>query len=689
MTPPDDSDIAAVFAEDGPLARTLPGYRPRAEQVEMARAVCRAMQGGRSALEAGTGVGKTFAYLAPVLQGEVSAVVSTGTRALQDQLTSRDIPTLSAALGRAPQVVALKGRANYVCRKRVREGAPGLVSAKHWETISRFEKESRTGDIAEIAGVPSNAPALREAVSTRESCEAQGCEHYKECFLYRARAAARRADIVVVNHHLFLADMRLRDEGVAEILPEREVVVFDEAHLLPELGPEYFGERVSSAQVIRLTRDVERAAGKIEKGTALVAAASRLRELAGALPDAAGEGGTRMSWERAMEMSELVAALNQTKAALESFRDRLIDRADADESVAKAAARAAETAQALSQWLSPPDDDSDSETESGAGSDSESHSHSRLESESGSDIGDDEVFAGDDDPDKTPRVRWLERSAGGKGGLILHSVPITARAFFRKQWESTGAAVLCVSATLSVGGKFDDFASATGLEDAEACSWPSPFDFARRALLHLPPGMPEPNDPSHPRATVAAALPLIRAAGGRAFVLFSSLRALDAGAEMLREELGDAFEIFAQGDAPNDELLRRFRVSDAGVLAGSRSFWQGVDVKGAALSLVVADKIPFMPPDDPMVAARDAWRKRRGEVPFLREQLPRAAVLMKQVAGRLIRDYDDRGVFAACDPRLRSRGYGKVILSSLPPMRRCDDPEEAARFLRGESLDGD
>ena len=660
------SDIAAVFAEDGPLSRAVPGYRPRPEQIEMAQAVCEALQGGQSALEAGTGVGKTFAYLAPILQNGVSAVVSTGTRALQDQLMRRDIPLLARALNRPARVVALKGRANYLCRKKISEGGGELIPARHWERIVRFAAETRGGDIRDETGVPPRSPAWEAAVSTRETCPAHGCEHYNECFLYRARAEARRADIVVVNHHLFLADMRLKDEGVAEILPERDLIVFDEAHLLPELGPEYFGARVSTAQMIRLTRDAEREAANIPDGRPLIAAARVLRECAAVVPDAAGEGDPRMPHEKAMEKGELKKALNQLREGLDAFHDRLFERvADGGEVIPKITVRAAELKKALDEWLAPPEEsDAEAESESAA-----------------ADAGDFpmEGEIAESEAERIPQVRWLERHGTG---LTLHSAPVTAREHFRRQWESAEAAIVCVSATLSVGGKFDDFTAATGMEEAQTGAWPSPFDFAGRALLHLPPDMPEPNSREHAEATARAALPLIRAGGGRAFVLFSSLRALREGTEILRDELGEDFELFAQGESANDELLRRFREARAGVLAGSRSFWQGVDVKGEALSLVVVDKIPFMPPDDPLVAARDAWRRRRGENPFLREQLPRAVTLMKQVAGRLIRDYDDRGVFAVCDPRLRTKGYGRVILSSLPPMRRCDDAEQAAAFLR-------
>ena len=658
MHPESPSDIAAVFAEGGPLSRAVGGYRPRPEQIEMARAVSRALAGGLHVLEAGTGVGKTFAYLAPVLQSEISAIVSTGTRALQDQLILRDIPALADALDRPVDAVPLKGRANYLCKKKIAEGGGELISVRHWEKIVKFAARTESGDIGDESGVPPNSPAWEAAVSTRESCPAQGCEHYKECFLYRARARARRADIVVVNHHLFLADMRLKDEGVAEILPELDLIVFDEAHLLPDLGAEYFGAHVSTAQMIRLTRDAEREAAKIPNARPLTVAARILREFAAALPDAAGEGEPRVHRDKALEQDELVRALDKLRGSLGVFHGILFDRLeDGGETISKMAVRAAELQKGLDDWLSPP-------------------AESEAEGETAEYDSEGEVA--ESDPDRIPHVHWLERKGAG---LILHSVPITARAHFRRQWESTRAAIVCVSATLSIDGGFDDFVSATGMEDAETGAWPSPFDFAGRSLLHLPREMPEPNAPEHTRAVAHAALPLIRAGGGRAFVLFSSLRALNQGAEILRAELGADFELFAQGEAPNDELLRRFRRARAGVLAGSRSFWQGVDVKGNALSLVVVDKIPFMPPDDPLVAARDAWRRKRGENAFMREQLPRAVTLMKQVAGRLIRDYDDRGVFAVCDPRLRTKGYGRVILSSLPPMRRCDDAEEAARFL--------
>ena len=268
-----------------------------------------------------------------------------------------------------------------------------------------------------------------------------------------------------------------------------------------------------------------------------------------------------------------------------------------------------------------------------------------------------------------------------RDGFALHLSPVSGREIFRRAWENFGNVVM-TSATLSVGGGFASFIEETGMEGARAESWASPFDFAGRALLYLPPEMPDPNAPGYTKRVAEVALPLIRANGGRAFVLFSSLRALREGAELLQSSLGEECEVLTQGDAPNDELLRRFRAAKNAVLAGSLSFWQGVDVKGGALSLVVADKIPFSPPDSPLLAARDEWRKKRGEDAFMRNQVPPAAILMKQVAGRLMRDFGDWGVFAACDPRLLRRGYGKIILNSLPPMQRTADAQTAAAFLK-------
>ena len=643
-------EIESFFAKDGPLAAAMPGYRPREGQIAMAKTVEESLNGGCHVLEAGTGIGKTFAYLAPIMQNNRTAIISTGTRALQDQLFLHDIPFLAKVLKRPIRATVLKGRGNYLCRRNMAAGNNVLIDDDgNWRELLKFSAETTDGDIRGAAGIPFNSPLWGVATSTRESCSVQSCDYYNECFLYRARAKAREADIVIVNHHLFLADVRLKEEGIAEILPDRDVLLFDEAHLLPQLASQYFGDSLSSIRLLRVAADAERAAANCTEGAAILQAARLLRATVGGLLEAANFSEQRINAEESLQNKDWQDAIRRLAMGLKGFSERLMVCVSDDESIANLAERAVADERFLSRWCGEEETPPTNDDESAA---------------------------------KTPTVRWLEKR---DNSVVLNEAPLSGRDVFSRQWEKSRC-VLFTSATLSVGDNFDDFNDETGIADAPEYSWPSPYDFDKRSLLYLPPNMPAPNSAEHTQAVVQKALPLIRANNGRAFVLFSSLRALALGCNELRAQLGAEYEVLKQGEAPNDELLRRFRIAKSAVLAGSQSFWQGVDVKGRALSLVVVDKIPFTPPDDPMLTARDAWCKKRGEDPFMRNQLPAAAILMKQVAGRLLRDFDDRGVFVICDPRIKTRGYGKVILKSLPPMRRTVDGKEAANFLRaGES----
>ncbi len=646
-----DSGIAGVFSGGGSLARAMPGYRPRAGQAEMARAVEEsAARGGRFVFEAGAGIGKTFAYLAPILQNNWSAVISTGTRALQDQLFLRDIPFLEKALGRKVRAAVLKGRANYLCRRNIASGGAGLLSGGEdddWAKICAFANKTKEGDIRAAEEVAADSPAWQAAVSTRENCPVQKCEHYGNCFLYSARARARDAEIVIVNHHLFLADMRLKEEGVAEILPSRDVLLFDEAHLLPQLAPKYLGDGIGTAQMMRL---VKQTGGDFPSARALRAAVDEwLRAID-------GFGEVRMPREQALSEEPIKRAAAHLLSAMQQFAEDLISRADENEIFANCGEAAKRGAMQFAKWL---DDDDDN----GNGNNAEGNNNNG---------------GGEEEEEVIPLVRWLEKT---KNNSLMHTAPLSGRVAFARQWENCRCVVF-TSATLSVGGGFGDFAHAVAAEDAPAQTWESPYDFAGRARLFLPPDMPPPNTAEHAVAAVSAALPLILANGGRAFVLFSSWRALDEGARALCDSLPGGYRVLKQGEESNERLLARFRAGEKTVLAGTLSFWQGVDVKGGALSLVVVDKIPFARPDDPMQAAHDRWRRARGEDAFRKNQLPMAVTLMKQVAGRLLRDFGDYGVFAVCDPRLLSRGYGKVILRSLPPMPRAETAQEAAEFLQ-------
>ncbi len=716
-----------IFAEDGPLARAIEGYRPRAGQIAMARAV--EERRGRQVLEAGTGIGKTFAYLAPILQNGMSAVISTGTRALQDQLFLRDIPFLVKTLQTPARVAMLKGRGNYLCLRNLANPEQSRLfkgESDDWARVLEFAKNTEEGDIRGAADIPASSPVWEAAVSTRETCPAQGCEHYEKCFLYRARARARAADIVIVNHYLFLADMRLREEDIAELLPARDIAVFDEAHLLPSLAPRYFGESVSDSDLFRITAEIERRAARTALPPGFTALAKQWRAAAGALLELSEHFAPSVPAADALANAEWTNAARRLQTTADELRDAAIDRAgkgDAEsrEWFAATAARVAAAAQKLQRWLllaegGETETDSDSESQNTSGisapaksklgrksknksgaaseleSESETQSKTEAESESkpqtesqnesGGEIengAESETEIADGDGQTIPSACWVEKTP--RGGLSLHAAPVSGREMFRRAWENAENVVM-TSATLTISGAFDNFLEETGMDGARAESWASPFDYAGRAMLYLPPELPSPNSEGYTAAVIGALCPLIRANAGRAFVLFSSRRALREGAELLAETLDGDCQVLAQGEAPNDALLAKFRKTPRAVLAGSLSFWQGVDVKGGALSLVAADKIPFTPPADPLLAARDTWRKKRGENAFMQNQIPPAAILMKQVAGRLMRDFGDWGVFAACDPRLLSRSYGKIILNSLPPMRRAESEKAACDFLR-------
>ena len=624
----------------------MAGYRPRHEQIAMAKTVEEALNGGRHVLEAGTGIGKTFAYLAPIIKNNRTAVISTGTRALQDQLFLHDIPFLAKVLARPIQATVLKGRANYLCRRNIAgEDNPLIDNDGQWSELLNFSMQTTDGDIRGATSIPFDSPLWGVATSTRESCPVQACTHYNECFLYQARARAREADIVIVNHHLFLADMRLKEEGIAEILPDRDVLLFDEAHLLPQLASQYFGDSLSTARLLRVASDAERAAPKCTESTAVIQGARLLSNAVGVLLAAADSSKQRLTAEDVLQNTDWKNACQYLLAGLKGFSDRLMNNSQGNESIANLAERASHDAIFLSRWCGEeetPPPDRDNET-----------------------------------AEETPTVRWLENR---ENNITLNNAPLSGRQIFSRQWEKCRC-VMFTSATLSVGGNFDGFSTEMGIDGAPEHIWPSIYDFNSQSLLYLPPKMPPPNSNEHTEAVIQAVLPLIRANGGRAFILFSSLRALALGCHLLRKKLGEKYKILKQGEASNDELLRRFRAAKAGVLTGSQSFWQGVDVKGKALSLVAVDKIPFTPPDDPMLTARDAWCKKHDKDAFMHNQLPAAAILMKQVAGRLLRDFDDHGVFVICDPRIRTRGYGKIILNALPPMPQTTDGKMAADFL--------
>lgn len=609
----------------------------------MAQAVAAAIEQRRSVmLEAGTGTGKTFAYLAPALLWGGKVIISTGTKTLQDQLFERDLPAVQQALNIPVSAALLKGRSNYVCHYWLeRAGQEGRFLSRHeaaqWRQIQRFAKVTRTGDKSELADVPENASVWAQVTSTRDNCLGNDCPHHKDCFVLQARRQAQQADVVVVNHHLFFADVMLRDEGVAELLPAANTVIFDEAHQLPDTATLFFGDSVSTSQLIELARDMQ------VEGMAHARDAIRWPEVAAPLERAArdlrlvfGPAAVKYAARRLQDNAAFQRALDGLHQVLRQTVEILEANAARSEGLQAVHRRAQTLMLTCERWNAPGD----------------------------------EVDA----------IAWVDVFASS---VQLHRSPLSVAAIFQRERESYPRAWIFTSATLAVEQDFSLYAAQLGLEPADSCAFASPFDYSQQALLYVPPHMPAPSHPEYTAAVVEHAWPLIEAAQGRAFVLCTTLRAVDKIAEYLQPKLDAAgMRLLKQGEVSRNELLARFRQDGKAVLVGSQSFWEGVDVRGQALSLVVIDKLPFAPPDDPVLAARLEKIEQGGGHPFMDYQIPAAAITLKQGAGRLIRSETDHGVLMIADPRLVNKPYGKRLWRALPAFQRTRDESQAVHFLR-------
>jgi ATP-dependent DNA helicase DinG len=592
--------------------------------------------------EAGTGTGKTFAYLVPALRSGGKVIVSTGTKTLQDQLFNKDLPMVRDALKAPVKIALLKGRANYVCPYHLERAiADGRFmtreDAADARRISIFAKVTQSGDKAECLEVSENSPVWSSATSNRDNCLGQECPDYKNCFVMQARREAMAADLVVVNHHLFFADVMLRDEGMAELLPACNTVIFDEAHQLPEVATLFFGDTVSTAQVLDLARDARSEGMTHARDCIDLQSASReLDKVAKDLRLTVGIDSGRFSYGQLLEKSEFAPALKALEDEVVRFAAILETQAERAEGLEKCWQRALELVQRLGQWQK---------------------------------LGDDGY------------VRWAEAYTHA---LQLNLTPLDVAEIFRKQMGGHPRAWIFTSATLAVQGKFHHYCAELGLGDPESACWESPFDYNRQAMLYAPLGMPEPNSYGYTDAVVDAAFPAVVAAGGGAFFLCTSLRAMRRTHELLKarlEDEGHDMPLLMQGEGSKNDLLQRFRHMGNAILVGSQSFWEGVDVRGEALSLVVIDKIPFAPPDDPVLSARIEQMKQQGRNAFMEYQLPRAVINVKQGAGRLIRDETDTGVLMICDPRLLSKPYGRRVWQSLPAMKRTKELSDVLDFF--------
>ena len=638
-----EQTIRNVFEQDGILASQIEGYSARTQQLEMALAIEDAIQHNKQLVaEAGTGTGKTFAYLVPALLSGGKVIISTGTKTLQDQLFSRDLPNVRNALKVPVTVAILKGRANYVCHYHLeRAGLEGRFTSReeagYIPMIKAFAANSKSGDKAELVEVPENALVWQSVTSTRDNCLGQDCSFYKDCFVMEARKQALAADVVVVNHHLFFADVMLRDEGVTELLPSANTVIFDEAHQLPEVAGLFFGEDVSTSQLLDLARDCTTAYITLAKDC--VALGDAIPVLEKACKDfrlVFQYEGSRLPVQKALALKNFESAFEWMQTKLTDLNIVLETQSARDPMLEKCWQRGMELSAQLSHWLKA--------------------SNENL-------------------------VRWVEVFTQS---VQLHATPLSVADGFGKQLNAQPRAWIFTSATLAVKSDFSHYQAQMGLQNATTGYWQSPFDYGNQALLYAPANMPDPNSPAYTSAVAAVALPVIQASRGRAFVLCTSLKAMREIHALLKEafsENGMEYPLLLQGDTTRTELLERFRNHGNAVLVGSQSFWEGVDVRGEALSVVIIDKLPFAPPDDPVLSARIDKMNAEGKNAFMEYQLPYSVITLKQGAGRLIRDENDKGVLVICDPRLITKPYGRRIWQSLPPFKRTRDLVDVAAFF--------
>ena len=643
-------DIEAVrqaLGPDGPLACAVPGFRPRAQQLAMAEAVAQALQGRETLLvEAGTGTGKTFAYLVPALLSGRQVVISTGTRNLQDQLYVRDLPRVREALGCGGRVALLKGRANYLCLHRLEracaEGSTG-EQAERLRQVAEWAGRTVTGDRAGFPGMAEDDPFWTRLTAPAERCLGADCHHFTRCFVFRARRKAQEADVVVVNHHLLMADFSLREEGRGEVLPQADAFVIDEAHQLPDIAARFLGEGLTAGQLRDLARDVRQeqlaeapdTPGLRTLADTLLAETRRLRLALEAVPE-------RGAWPPGAPAGPVLDAAKRLADSLAAMREGLAAVSGRGPGLDGCARRARRLEHACRRLIL---GEAEAEAEDGA--------HAEL-------------------------VRWYERTGQS---FTFHATPVETGPMMQSLREGCARPWIYTSATLTVCGRFDHFCARVGVEPGSCRShiFESPFDFRRNALMYIPEYLPPPRDRTFVPRMLDAIVPVIEAARGRTFILFTSWDALRLARQGLEGRLD--FPLLVQGDAPREALLARFRTRGDAVLLGTYSFWEGVDVPGPALSCVIIDKLPFGAPDDPVIQARGRALERRGGNAFRDLLLPQAVVTLRQGVGRLIRGEDDRGVVVVCDSRIETMGYGKIFKESLPDMRWTRRLDDVTSFL--------
>jgi len=699
--------VLHALSSDGPIAAHHPGFVARDGQLQLAQAIAETIDScDRLVAEAGTGTGKTFAYLVPALLSGARVLLSTGTRNLQDQLFDRDLPEMLRVLDLRVEVALLKGRSNYVCRYHLKRNlAEGRFGSRKdiadLRRIERFALVSDSGDRSALPGVPEDAPAWNQATSTRENCLGQDCPDFDRCFVFKARQAAQRADVIVVNHHLFCADLALREEGVADLLPTTEALVFDEAHQLPETATQFFGTSVSARRLLDFARDMLRAGlGEARDAADWTESSRQIEQLVRELRLAAGQPG-RLDAVNACARSGFLEQLDQCLMRLEQIAELLAASSDRGRELARCSLRAQELCGSMRDWLreireqGAPNGQARDERQEAADR-FPGQLHAALLGTETAEVSEQQAAAGPQDSEqeggadsvtdhdqetKVPVVVWAEVHGNG---FTLHSTPLSVAYAFRRHITGRPRAWIFLSATLAVSGGFGHFRQALGVDDGRSLVSDSPFDYQSQALLYVPQGIGEPTGADFADRVFRQIWPLVRANCGRAFVLCTTLRMVEQLGTRFTEAIANEepqLGLLVQGSASRAELLERFRSHPAPVLVGSASFWEGVDVPGDQLSLVIIDKLPFAPPDEPVLRARIEAARRAGLDPFRTMQLPAAAMALKQGAGRLIRSERDRGLLVVCDTRLADRSYGRTLLKSLPAFKRTRSVDEALEFL--------
>lgn len=643
MNPQQNSSTDNFFSPQGPLNDCLNNYQLRTEQVEMAKSVSNAIKDKESlVIEAGTGVGKTFAYLYPSLLKGGRVVISTATKNLQDQLFFNDIPKIREALKISVKVNILKGRANYICKLRMENtNQEGMFfnknDAKYLHLIKAYSDNSDSGEVSEISKIPENSAIWPMVTSTKENCLGQDCEFYKNCFLVKARKEALESEVLIVNHHLFFADFVLKDAELSEILPKANTVIFDEAHQVPLVASFFLGEFISSSQIINLIQDCQQSFIKYPDTIKILdSLAKDLQENIFELKVLISPSSVRLNINKLQDYDAFKETYKTLIAKLDLLETILSKHAEDNAESQKLFDRATELTIKLNSWLK---------------------------------------------RDNQNDIYWLEVFART---IQFNATPISVAEQFNKFQKKADSAWIFTSATLSINGSFDHFTSLLGLKKSRTQYLQSPFNYSENAFLYVPKEIPDPKDELFNLVLVKKALPLIRAAKGRAFILATSLKSMEEIGALLKDEFEKNkidYPVITQGEGPKNDLLNQFKKHGNAVLIGSLSFWEGIDVRGSTLSLVIIDKLPFQSPGDPVFESKIKLLTEEGANAFMSMQLPEAIIRLKQGVGRLIRDDHDKGVMVICDRRIIEKSYGMKIWKSLPSFKRTRSESAVINFL--------